>query len=301
MAMKEWFTTFSQNHFILALLIKIVLGIVVFFIAMAIIGLICSFFYAIFKRIVGGFNNLNRKLDRVCAPAGKRSNPWGMVVALGWAGIFYFAEHVSSRGVSEFWTTEAWFGLNRHQFVGVAIVVLVVLVGLITARLRYPVVLGVKLLRIPLDLISIPFRFIYMVTGIVGSLTGAIKPVEGTVYIGDGTSMGGGYPGGMRAPGYTYNPDSSDGNSGYGAGYQDNSGYSYSTSESGTTDGFAYLGEKNSQQRAADIGGADGYNYTTTASGSVQYFNGDYRPFSETGETVEVHHLDEGYVPMDND
>lgn len=299
--MFEWLESFAENHMFLALLIKIILGAVAFFLALAIIGLICSFLYVIFKRIVEWFNGINRKLDRVCAPAGKTSNPWGMAIVIGLALIFWFAPEVSKRGVSEFWSAEAPLGLPRYQFGAVIIAGLLVLAGLFTAKLRFPLVLGIKIIRIPLDLISLPFRFLFMITGITGSLTGAIKPVKGTVYM-NGANYG---PvvrrGGPRRTAVSYSENSGS-QSNYGgsgeSGYPDYSGAS--SQESGSRDGFAYLGEKYEQPRAADSGGGDGYNYTVTADGSTQYYNGDYRPFSETGATVESYHVDEGYTPMDS-
>ena len=292
--MKEWFLTFSEEHMILAMLLRILLAIIIIIVGIAIVGILCAGIYAIFKRIVGLFNGVNEKLDKVCEPCNKSSNPWGMVIALGWAAIFYFAPQVSSREVTEFWSSEVCFGFTRYQFGGVIILSLVVLVGLMSAKLRYPVVLFVKLVRIPLDLISFPFRLVYMVSGIVGSLTGAIKPVEGIVYLnGAPGSQGGGAGAGVRR-GYRKN-----------IGYRYVSGASDSTGsgsgETGSRDGFAYLGEKYDQQRAADAGGANGYEYTTTEQSSTQFYTGDYRPYSETGETVESYHLDEGMMPMDND
>lgn len=301
--MREWFSAFSENHMILSLLIKIVLGALFVFAGIAALGIVCAFIYAVFKRIVGFFNGINEKLNKVCEPCGKSSNPWGMAVGLGFAAIFWFAPQVSKRGVSEFWMSEAPFGLTRYQFGGVIILGIMILFGIFTAKLRYPAVLAVKIVRIPLDLISLPFRFIYMITGIVGSITGAIKPTQGTVYMNSGapgTVVRKG-PGGFRY--ITGLPD--DGNAQHSPDYQGGSTYrEYAVNASDTyeaRDGFAYLGEKNDQYRAAESGGADGYNYTVSADGSTQYFTGDYRPFSDTGATVEVHHLDEGYSPMDSD
>ena len=300
--MIEWFRTFSENHMILALLLKLLLGAIAIFAAVAVLGLICSFLYAIFKRIVGFFNGINERLNKVCEPCGKSSNPWGMAVGMGFAAIFWFAPQVSKRGVSEFWSSQAPLGLTRYQFGAVIIVGLMILVGVFSARLRYPLVLGVKLLRIPLDLISLPFRFVYMVTGIIGSLTGTIKPSRGTVYINNSSDYGTGVniSNLRQAMGQPINPDYG-GNGGRAETHAD---YEYvaATSDFDTSrDGFAYLGEKYEQPRAADAGGADGYNYTVSADGSRQYYTGDYRPFSETGATVESYHVDEGYTPMDND
>lgn len=289
----EWFSRFSQEHLILSILLRLLIAVVIIAAAIALLGLICSFLYAIFKRIVVGFfNAINEKLNGLCAPRNKTSNPWGMVAALFVAYVFYNAPTVSSRGVADYWLSESRFGIPMHQQAGLIIVGLTILFGLFTARLRYPIVLFAKIVRIPLDLISIPFRFVYMITGIIGSLTGAIKSSEGTVYIGNGPVPVGGY---SYSPGYS---------SDYQTAYQDSSGgYGESVpvyAQSSSSDGYAYLGEKNDQYRAMESGGADGYNYTS-GGGSTQYFTGDYRPFSESGETVEVYHLDEGYVPMDND
>lgn len=67
-----------------------------------------------------------------------------------------------------------------------------------------------------------------------------------------------------------------------------------------SNDGFSYLGEKYEQHRAEERGGENGYEYTKTAESSSKFYTGDYRPFSETGETVESYHLDEGVVPMED-
>ena len=303
-SIKESILEFSAKHIFLSFAIRILIGIVILIIVIKIIGLFCSFLYMLFEKIVGFFNAMNEGLTEICAPAGKSSNPWGMVIALLFAAMFFFASDIVKGDLKEFWARETVAGIPMYRMWGIVILGIILLTGLITAKLRLPLVLLAKLIRIPLDLISIPFRILSWITAIIAGITGSLDS-QSTVpgnYSGSTspTFVSGTVP--TYSSGSGHRPVIIPTTSGYSPEPEPPPAYnSYdSSTPSDFSDGVSYFGEKHTDQfRNSQEGGSDGYYYGRTESGQVVYYSGDYRPVLENSEDVTYYHLDEDCAPME--
>ena len=86
----------------------------------------------------------------------------------------------------------------------------------------------------------------------------------------------------------------------YNSGYNQESTYNGNNASYGNSDnsnpGFEF---KYDQTRAMNEGGSSGYESYVTQN-ETYYGNSEYRPFMSDGSTVEMYHMDDGSVPMDN-
>ena len=304
-SLKETYLAFCENHYLLSMILRFVAAIAVFIIVIRIIGFICSLISTVLEKIVEGFDKTKAGLDRLCSPVGKSSNPWGMVLAVAFAAMFYFAPEIANGEMKEFWVRETVADIPMHKMWGIVIAAITALTGMGTAKTRFPMVLMAKIVRIPLDLLSLPFRIGCWVTAIAAGITGfSGMGKTGTENVPPFT------PGGTsgiprrtgRVPGSQpiFIPNSSDYDSEQSS--TTTSSYDPEPTPSDFSDGFSYFGDQHTDQyRTSQEGGSDGYYYGKTESGQTVYYSGEYRPYNGTGENIEYYHLDEDYAPMDND
>jgi hypothetical protein len=304
-SLKETYLAFCENHYLLSMVLRFVIAIAAFIIVIRILGFICSLISAVLEKIVAGFDKAKTGLDKLCAPVGKSSNPWGMVFSVAFAAMFYFAPEIVKGEMKEFWVRETVAGIPMHRMWGIVIAAITALAGMSTAKTRFPQVLLAKIVRIPLDLISLPFRLGCWVTAIAAGITGFSGMGKGNTenvppFTPGGTS---GIPRRtVPRPGSVpiFIPTSSDNDSEQG--YTPTSSYNPEPTQSDFSDGFSYFGDQHTDQyRTSQEGGSDGYYYGKTESGQTVYYSGEYRPYNGTGENIEYYHLDEDYAPMDND
>ena len=303
-SLKETFITFSENHYVLSILLRFLAAIAVIIIVIRILGFICSLINTVLEKIVDGFDKTKSGLDNLCAPVHKSSNPWGMVLALAIAAVFYFAPQIVEGEMKEFWVRETVAELPMHKMWGIVIASLTALSGITTAKTRFPLVLLAKIIRIPLDIISLPFRIACWITAVAAGLTGfygmgrdkenvppftqggtsdnsrRTVPVSGSRPVFIPTSFSDSDSDSDPSPASSYKPE---------------------PTPSDFSDGFSYFGDQHTDQfRNSQDGGSDGYYYGRTESGQTVYYSGEYRPYTGTGENIEYYHLDEDYAPMDD-